>query len=233
MKIGIMQPYLFPYIGYFQLINCVDKFVVHDDVQFIKGGWINRNRILMGSRDYMFTFSIKSASAYDKINQREFSNSVEGDKKKFLRNIEYAYSKAPFYKEVFEVVESSINSKIGNVSNAIIQSITYICKYLEINTEFIISSNINKDESLKGEQRVINICKKLNATQYINPIGGIELYSKEEFNKHGIVLNFLKTNKINYKQFNNKFVQNLSIIDIMMFKPKDEIKTLLEEYQLI
>lgn len=228
-----MQPYLFPYIGYFQLINYVDKFVIHDDVQFIKGGWINRNRILFGSKDYLFTFSLKKDSSYELIKNREFSNSILNEKSKFLRIIDSAYCKAPYFSNVREFIGDSIANDISNMSKAVTLTIKAVCNYLDINTEIVFSSDLVKDETLKSESRVINICKITNASNYINPIGGVALYSKENFNKAGIELNFIKAKKIVYPQFTNSFVSDLSIIDVLMFNSKEKVKLLLEEYELV
>lgn len=233
MKIAIMQPYLFPYIGYFQLINAVDKFIIHDDVQYIKGGWINRNRILLGAKDYMFTFSLKKSSSFDLINNRQFSSKINDDKEKILRIIEYAYSKAPFYKDAVIVLKETFKNNIENVNHFIYTSIVKVCEYLDIRAEIIMASSISKDESLKGQQRVIELCKRIGANHYINPIGGIELYSKKEFELHDIQLNFLESKLIKYNQFDNDFVPNLSIIDVMMFNSKEDIRLKLKEYSLV
>ena len=102
-----------------------------------------------------------------------------------------------------------------------------------MNTEILLSSDIEKTDNLHAQDRVIDICKRLNTTQYINAIGGQELYSKEDFAKNGIQLNFIKMNEIKYKQFNNEFVPNLSIIDVMMFNSPETIREMLDDYELI
>ncbi len=232
MKIAIMQPYLFPYIGYFQLINAVDKFVIHDDVQYIKGGWINRNRILVDSKEYMFTFSLKKASSFELIKNRQFS-STKDDKEKLLRIIEYAYGKSPFYNDAIAVIKDSLSINTDNVATFIYNTIRKICEYLNIHTEIILSSSIKKDETLKGQKRVLHLCKQLGAVQYINPIGGTSLYMKDEFHEQAVTLNFLETNPIVYKQFNSEFVASLSIIDVIMFNSKVKVRELLTEYNLI
>lgn len=232
MKIGIMQPYFLPYIGYWQLLNAVDKYVIYDDVNFIKGGWINRNKILMNNEGKLFNIQMQGASPNKLINEIEVSTN-EVWKKKLLRTIENCYGKAPFYKDVFPIIKKIINCNESNLAKYIEYSIKIICEYLNINTKLIVSSSIIKDNSLKAQDKVISICKKLEANEYYNAIGGQELYSYNDFIQENIELRFLKTNYIEYKQFNNNFISNLSILDVMMFNSKIEINELLNQYELI
>jgi hypothetical protein len=229
MKLGIMQPYFFPYIGYFQLINKVDKYVIYDDVNFIKGGWINRNKILSNGNILLFNIPTDGASSFKKINEIK----VGEKKERLLKTIEQEYRKAPFYKNVFPLVSSIVNNENKNLASFLANGLVKVSEYLEIQTEFILSSNIKKDNELKGKDKVLSICNILETTEYYNAIGGMELYSKEEFKEHDISLYFLKTNNIEYKQFNNSFVPSLSIIDVMMFNSVDTIKKMLTDYQLV
>ena len=238
MKIAIMQPYLFPYIGYFQLINAVNVFGIGDDVQYIQKGWINRNRILLYKEPYMFTFSIKKDSFQKKINERTFTGNFDSEKEKILRVLEMGYKKAPYYSETMKIINLIFESKEINVSKFIKNQLKIICDYLEINTKFIDSScwQITEDENLNTEQRAIkklNKLKKLGIDHFINPIGGKEIYNKDFFEKNKLKLSFLETNNIEYKQFDNEFCSSLSIIDVMMFNSRKEIKLLLESYKLL
>lgn len=232
MKVGIMQPYFFPYIGYWQLLNAVDRYVIYDDVNFIKGGWINRNRMLINSEAKLFNIQMQGASPNKLINEVRVSDNIVW-KKKLLKTIENAYKKAPFYNDVFPIIEEVINYDEVNLAKYLANSIKKICKYLSIETELIISSALNKDNDLRAQDKVIAICKELEATEYFNAIGGQELYSYEDFKKENIKLSFLKTNEIIYKQFNDKFISNLSILDILMFNSIEEIKLFLKEYELV
>lgn len=232
MKIGIMQPYFLPYIGYWQLINAVDKYVIYDDVNFINRGWINRNRILLNGKDKMITLSLREASQNKLIKEIELANN-EKEKIKLLKTISQSYRKAPFYNLVYPLIEEILNFKELNLGKFLENSIKKIAEYLEINTTILISSEIEKDNMLKGKDKILDICKRLGATKYYNAIGGQELYSYEEFKKNGIELNFLKTNEISYIQYKNSFIPNLSILDVMMFNSKDEIKNILENYILL
>ena len=230
MKIAIMQPYFFPYIGYFQLINAVDKFVIYDNIEFTKKGWINRNRILVNGKDEYITLPLKKDSDYLNIAQRCLTDTYKIERVKLLRRINGSYRKAPQFNEVYSLVEAIINTEEENLFGFTHQSLENICQYLNIKTEFIISSKISIDHQLKSQEKVIAICKALNANQYINPIGGVELYSKEIFQQNNIELNFIKPDTIEYMQFTNQFIPWLSIIDVMMFNSKEKIHRYLNSF---
>ncbi len=225
-----MQPYLFPYIGYFQLINAVDKFVIYDDVNFIKKGWINRNNLLINGHANLFTVPLKNYSQNKLIKEIEISRSEKWEKD-LLKTLEISYKKSPYFDEVYKIIECIIQNDEKNISAFIYFSLQIINNYLEIKTEIVKSSSHYLNNYLKQSERIIDICKKENADEYINPSGGMELYSKELFQKDGISLNFIKTNNIVYKQFNGNFEKSLSIIDVMMFNSKTKIKELLNEYE--
>lgn len=236
MKLAIMQPYFFPYIGYFQLINAVDKFVVYDDVNFIKQGWINRNNILVQGKPYLFTLPLINQSSFSKINEI-FINNILYDswKKKTLRTLEQSYKKAPFFKEIYGLVDNVLNidPKETDISTIARKSFVETSKYLDINTEFVFTSAVYENEELSGKERVIDICKKENAMHYINPIGGKELYDLDFFKENGFELSFIKTLPIEYNQFKNEFAPWLSIIDVLMFNSIEETKLLLNKYELV
>lgn len=228
MKLGIMQPYFLPYIGYFQLIKAVDKYVIYDDVNFIKGGWINRNRILLNGNAFMINIPMQGASPFKKINEINIGE----NKGKLLRTIEQAYHKAPRLDEVFPLISDIIQYDTGNLAFFLSNSLIKIKEYLQIKTEILLSSEIKKNNKLKSQDKVIAICKLLEASEYFNAIGGMELYDKKVFSKNNIELKFLKSKPIEYKQFNNEFVPWLSILDVMMFNSVEEINTMLDNYEL-
>jgi hypothetical protein len=231
MRLGLMQPYLFPYIGYFQLIQAVDKFVIYDDVNFIKQGWINRNRILLNGKEFLFTLPLEDASSFKKINTIPINAALyERWKSKLLKAIDSAYSKAPFYLQVVPVIDAVFSKPISTISIMARQSLEAVCHYLNISTEIVPSSAVYGNSHLSSSERVIDICHKERATAYMNPIGGKELYSKEDFHKNGIDLSFIKTNTIIYPQLKNDFVPGLSIIDVMMFNSPAEIRKMLNEF---
>jgi hypothetical protein len=232
MKLAIMQPYFLPYIGYFQLINFVDKFVIYDNVQYTKKGWINRNRILVNGKDEFITITLKKDSDYLDICKRELSDTFEEDKQKILRRIKECYRRAPHFEKVFPFIEEIFNHNARNLFAFVFNSVKQICGYLEINTEIVVSSSIDVDHTLKSMQRVLAIATKMNAQIYINPIGGKELYSIENFASFNIDLKFIRSEAFSYKQFNNEFIPWLSILDVMMFNSKDEIKKMLDFYRI-
>lgn len=232
MKVGIMQPYFLPYIGYWQLMNAVDKYVVYDDVNYIKRGWINRNRILVEGQPKYINIPIKDVSQ----NRLIYETTVGDDKNliaKNLRMIEHAYKKAPFFGKVYPQVECIFNCNQKSIPMFIMNSFEIIGSYLGIETELILSSNIKKDCSLRGQDKILAICECLHADEYYNAIGGQTLYSREAFEMKGIKLSFLQTGAIEYKQFENEFQSNLSILDVMMFNSREQIRQMLNEFTLV
>lgn len=227
MKLGIMQPYFLPYIGYFQLINAVDQFVVYDNIKYTKKGWINRNRILVSGAPEYISLPLKAGSDFLDVDQREVSVSFAQDKQKMIRKVKEAYQKAPYFNEGHQLFETIMEFPASNLFRFIQHSIVCVCNYLAIKTPLVSSSTVAADHQLKSQERVLAICKATNANVYINPPGGIDLYDKKEFEKTGIELRFLQPGQIAYKQFENDFVSNLSILDVIMFNSKQEIQNFL------
>ena len=229
MRLGIMQPYFFPYLGYWQLLANVDKYVVYDDVTYIKGGWINRNNFLINGQKNLLTMRLEKASSYTLIKDI----AIKDDFVKFLKTIEMGYKKAPFFEDSFRLLKDICQCPDKKLGQFLFNSHIKICEYLGIDTELILSSSFEKHTELKGKDKVISICKQLGADEYINAIGGQELYDKKEFEENGIRLNFLQANLREYRQLKNEFVAGLSIIDIMMFNSKEEIKEMLNDFILV
>ncbi len=233
MTIAIMQPYFFPYIGYWQLIQAVDTFVVYDNIQFTKKGWFHRNNILLNGKKSLFTIPIKNDHYSLAVRDRMLSDDSAKRIERIIVQIENRYMQAPYFNEVFPLIKDIFNFNEKNLFDYIYNSIQRVVGYLEIDTKIILSSTLDIDHQLKSVEKVIAINKILHADHYINAIGGQELYNKDSFFVEGITLNFLNTEIVEYKQFNNEFVPYLSIIDIMMFNSKDEIKEMLSRYVLI
>lgn len=229
-----MQPYFFPYIGYFQLINAVDEFVIYDIIEYSKGGWINRNRILVNNKDAYITLPIKKDSDFLDVRDRYLADTWPVDRKKMLNRIKESYKKAPYFNEVYPLVEKCILYEESNLFKFVFHSICAVKDYLDISTSFVVASSIDIDHSLTSENKVIRICEARNANKYINPIGGINLYSKENFKKKGIDLQFLKTKDINYKQYCHDHIPYLSIIDVLMFNTRGVVnKYIQSSYDII
>lgn len=229
MKLAIMQPYFFPYIGYFHLINEVEKFVIYDDVNFIKGGWINRNRILIQDQPGYINLPMVGASSFKKINEIEVGNNLDS----VLNKIMNSYSKAPYFDTVFPIISKLLEYNSKNLSLHISNSIIELSDYFGLNTSFVLSSELEKDNFLKGQDKVISICKLLNVESYYNTIGGVSLYSKDVFKSNGIELKFINSLNVEYTQFGQHFTPNLSIIDVMMFNHPDIIREYLNNYELV
>lgn len=232
MKVGIMQPYFFPYVGYWQLINVVDRFVIYDDVNYINRGWINRNNILMNGKAKLINIQLHKASQNKLINEIEVLDNDKIDNK-LLKTIEHCYKKAFFYKDAFPIIRDVINQEEKNLAKFLDFSIRQICEYLSIDTSIVVSSDIKKNNELKAQEKVMEICKILGANEYVNAIGGQGLYSSKIFSENEIQLKFLKAGDIKYSQFGNEFVPNLSIIDLMMFNSKKSITDMLNNFEFI
>jgi len=232
MKIAIMQPYLFPYLGYFQLIAAVDKFVVLDDVGFINKGWINRNRILLNGKSTMFSLPLEQASQNRLIKDIQ----VARDKRwtdKFLKSIEMAYRKAPNFEAVFPIVKRIMEREQNSISALIYSSLVDLCSYIGICTDFEPHSEVYQTKGLQGQAKILEICTQSGATHYINPVGGQELYIKERFEEKGIMMSFLSPELKPYKQISPGFVEGLSIIDVLMHNSPEEVNLRLKDYKLI
>jgi WbqC-like protein len=229
VKVGIMQPYLFPYIGYFQLLNAVDRFVVYDDVAFIKQGWVNRNRILINDHPAYFTVPVKHASSFSLIcdtlvDDRHHSRWVE----KTLTTFSNTYRRAPEFGQVFPVVEAVLTRQTDRVAELAVASLKAVAALLEIRTEWVESSAQYGNTDLKGEDRVLAICRAEGATEYVNAAGGRELYARDRFEAAGLRLRFIQSAPIEYRQFGSAFVPSLSIVDVLMFNPLDRVRTFLD-----
>ena len=216
-----MQPYFFPHLGYFQLINCVDEFVIYDNIEYTKKGWINRNRIRYNDTEKTISVPIQKDSDYLNIIDRAISPDWEKHRYKILGLINSSYRKAPFFEVVYDIVQGCLLDNEMNLFRFLFNTIKRINKYLEIDTPIIISSNIDIDHSLRSQDKVLAICKKRKANTYINSIGGIDLYNKEDFKDNGIDLFFIQSDP------------SFSIIDTMMFNSKDQIRSMLKSNELV
>lgn len=232
MKLAIMQPYFFPYIGYFQLMNAVDEFVVYDNIEFSRKGWVNRNRILVNGKDELITIPLRKDSDFLNIKERYLAGTWPSERKKMLNRIFESYRKAPYFNSAFSSIEKCLLFEETNLFLFLFNSLKLIKEHLEIQTPLVVSSTIPIDHSLKGQGKVISICKERRTNTYLNPIGGTELYKKAEFKNEGIEVYFLMTNEFSYKQFGNEFISFLSIIDVMMFNSKEEIREMFDRFTL-
>lgn len=232
MRIAIMQPYFLPYIGYFQLISAVDHFVVYDTVQFTKKGWINRNRMLKNGGATTFSVPLKKDSDFLDVSQRCIS--ADFKREKLCNQIAGAYRGAPEFSTVMPLIERIVHFDSDNLFDFVRNSITECCVHLDIQTSVQSSSHVEGGRSdLRGSERVIDICKRMNARTYINPPGGRDLYSRQNFDAQDLELKFIQPRLPSYLQFGDEFVPSLSILDVMMFNDRRVISdTLLRDYDL-
>ena len=233
MIIAAMQPYLLPYLGYFQLIAAVDCFVVCDDYQYRRHGWINRNRILKRGQPHLVTLPVRRASHRLPINQRYFMDCEDRERRRRLKNFAHAYGRAPHVEETLSLIEGILGFSDLNVARFIDAALRRVCDHIRIRTPFTASSALNLDPALRGQDRTIGICQELGATTFINPGGGASLLDRSGFAAAGITLKFLETNSIRYPQFGGSFVPKLAIIDVLMFNDRPAVEALLTEYRLL
>lgn len=226
-----MQPYFLPYIGYWQLLAAVDRFVVYDNIQYAKKGWINRNRFLRNGADAFFTVPLKKGSDFLNIADRMIA--ADFDPKTILNPLAAAYRKAPFFGAVFPIVETIVTAAPRNLFDYLHHSLVVIAAHLDIRTPIVVSSTVPIDHGLTSERKVLAICGALGATRYVNAIGGRELYSAAAFAAQGIDLKFVQSRPIVYPQYDQPFVPGLSIVDVMMFNSRDAVRAMLGECDLV
>jgi hypothetical protein len=226
MILAVMQPYLFPYLGYFQLAHHCDKFVLYDDVNFIKGGYINRNNILSNGQKQMFTLPIEKASSFAKINELHFA----ANRKKIVKSIEQNYRKAPNFDAVMPMINEIFTAKETQVARLCRDSIVAVYDYLAIELDYCFSSELDYDKSAPAAEKLYAMCSLLNADKYCNMKNGEALYKKEQFKAKNIELSFLDMADLSYPQGKHEFVSHLSIIDVLMWNSKDDAKTLMQKY---
>lgn len=225
-----MQPYFFPYIGYFQLMQAADIFVFHDDVQYIKGGWVNRNRILKDNRVEWLTMPVQNASNYLPIDERCFANEpTTVDKMK--RRLAAAYAKVPAFDRVASTIFELLDFPDANVAAFNCTSLVALAKRLGITCKFIRSSELDEPGLMKGQAKVLALCQRFGANTYINPIGGVELYDAQSFAAAGITLSFLRTTAP--PTLTESGPEHLSVIDGLMRRDFDGYRSLLPEYSLL
>ena len=233
MTLAIMQPYFLPYIGYMQLMNAVDTFVLYDDVAFINRGWINRNRLLINGQEYLFTVPLKDASQNKRINEVRLADDPKW-RGKLLKTIEQGYRKAPHYGMVMPLTEKIINFATDSIAAIVHNSLVELNQYLGLTTRLVVSSSVYGNGQLRAQERILDICRQENATRYINPIGGMELYDKPTFTRAGIELNFIEAKRTDYPQLNRTdFIPWLSVLDALMFCDLPTVRAMLGEYELV
>lgn len=234
MIVSVMQPYFFPYLGYYQLVAQSDLFIFLDDVNYINKGWINRNRVLVNGEPSFITVPLSGASQNRMINEIEVNYQEKWDEK-MLRNIEMNYKKAPFFESAFPVIQSVVSAKQKSISQLCVLSISKVFDYLELNPNYSFSSILNPEKEKAGEERIISLVAQNKGNIYVNPEGGQELYHLEHFQNANLELKFIKMTPTAYKQIKAvDFIPYLSMIDVLMHVSSEEIRDkYLKDYVLI
>lgn len=235
MKLGIMQPYFFPYIGYFSLIKYVDRFVFFDTPQYISHGWVNRNRILKqnGTANY-FVVPIKKTSHLTPINKVFINNEIQW-KEKIYGQLSVYKRKAPYYAHVMEIIQDILDKHWENLSALNIYGIKEICKFLSISTPFDIFSQMDLEigDVSASDEWALNITKAMGYDVYVNPPGGMSFFDRGKYIENGVQIEFLQSELLPYIQKIGHFEAALSIIDVMMFCNIGEINCMLDSYQIL
>lgn len=229
-SLAVMQPYFLPYIGYFQLMSAVDKFVVYDDVNFIKQGWVSRNRILLQGRIHMLSLPVAKVSSYRKIHEHRL---VASDwRKRMLLTIRHAYAKAPFFNQVMPLIESIMTYPSHALDDFLLHSLKQLRCYMSIETPIVPTSRCYCNADLKGQERLLDICHREEADRYVNASGGVSLYNQSVFLSHNIDLFFLRPSIIDYPQLGGNFIGGLSILDVLMFNHLSDVRDMLKQFML-
>lgn len=226
-KLAVMQPYLFPYVGYFQLVSAVDRLVFLDDVNYINRGWINRNRLLLSGQVRWFTVPVSGASQNSRINELHVQPGGSW-RRKLLASVKQSYGKAPFFEQGYALLSSIILSEETSLSAIARGSVIAVARHLGLTTRFVTSTGRYLNEELRATERLIDICRQEGASQYFNLPGGMALYSAEDFSKAGVELHFLRPSLIEYPQFQRPFQPGLSILDVLMFNDRVSSLRILE-----
>jgi hypothetical protein len=235
VKLAANQPYLFPYIGYFQLIRAADVFVISDDFNYIRQGWINRNRILLGGKPRFFSVPILDRSCFREIRETCVSpDEYPRWREKFFGTLEHAYRRATNYDAVLGLLSDVFTESVSTIAELARSSILSVRNYLGIRTQIRETSSVYGNHELRKAERIYDMCRRENADTYVNAIGGVELYSKSEFAQQGISLYFVSSSGVAYEQHPRMpFVPNLSVIDVLMFNSVEQIHRMLDDYELI
>lgn len=235
MKIAIMQPYFFPYLGYYSLVKKTDRFILIDNVQFIRHGWIERNRILKPTEGWQYiSVPLEKVSLGTKINEVKI-RTAENWKEKMLRQLDHYKKKSPFYNQTISIIQAAIDVDTDSIVELNKNILIETCKYIEmpLTVDIFSKMGVQIEPVLHPGEWALNITKALGGTEYINPTGGVDIFKREQFNLAGITLSFMGNNLRPYVQRRGIFEAGLSIIDVMMFNSPSEIRELVDDTYLL
>ena len=236
MKLGIMQPYFLPYLGYISLIKNTDEFILFDTVQFIRHGWIERNRILKQTGGWQYIQIPLEKKQMSTVIKEVRINNKEKWKDKILAQLQHYKKIAPYYYKTIKILKTVFEKEYDSITELNKTLLEEICKYLEIETPIFIFSEMNLKigEVNAPDEWALEICKAIgNVSEYWNPPGGLEFFNKTKYEKENIKIYFQKINLHNYDQRRESFEKGLSIIDVLMFNSPEEINKMLDDYELL
>lgn len=252
MKLAAMQPYFFPYIGYFQLIKDVDVFILYDRVSYSTGGWFNRNRLLRVNAEPFYIIVPVQNCSVQTLTRDVYLDNKHLWRKQMLKWIENNYRRATYFQEIFPLVEKALSGSEERLSDLNYATLHMVCDFLEISTPIVqehsgfeqieheLGSAFSDQDTTstdtgvdKKTLRIFKICQLFNTKDYINAIGGQALYSQKVFAEHGIDLKFIQTRPYQYTQRASRFFPHLSIIDVLMNCGKEGTQQLLQQYDLV
>ena len=231
--VSMMQPYLFPYLGYFQLIALSDVFVLGDDLQYVKGSWMNRNRILVNGQPKLITFPLKKGHQTEQIRERWLCDDFDREAEALMKMLERSYAKAPERDSVLPLIRGILQCPDRNLALFTEHSLRCLCAYLDIHTPIYRGSSLGLPAKMDMQERVIQITHRMDGELYLNPIGGMDLYCPARFRADGLLLRFLRMDDIAYPQLKHPFVPSLSIIDVLMFNSREALKDLLLRFSVV
>ena len=235
MKLGGMQPYFFPYLGYFAVIKHTDKWIIADNVQFMGGSWIERNRILKSQAGWNYIRVPLEKSPYTiPINKKRIRTNENWQRKIFSQLVLYKKI-APYYHQVIDLLDHVFSSHTNSIVELNTRGIKAVCEYLGLPFTYILASRLDVDlkKIKEPDDWPLEICLLLGADEYINPPGGKSFYNKDKFERNQVRLKFLQVNLLPYQQNGHPFEPGLSILDVMMFNSIDKINEMLDEYEFL
>ena len=221
MRLGLQQPYFFPYLGYYQLLFAVDRFVAYDDVAWIKGGWIHRNRLLAQGRPAWFTIPTRGASSNVSLDSVKAADGPW--REKMLQTFAQSYAGAPFRQPVLALVHRVLATPSPLVADIAVASLEAVRDYLGYSTPIHRARNRYGDTAARGQDRVIEICRLEAATEYLNAVGGVTLYDRQAFERAGIALRFLR---------GAPSESALSMLDTLMHNSVEQVRAMVASYEL-
>jgi len=236
MKLGIMQPYFLPYIGYISLIKHTDMFILLDEVQFIRHGWIERNRILKPTEGWQYIqVPLQKHTQTELIKNIKINNDLNWGKK-ILSQIEHYKKKAPYYRRVVDLLKEIFSKQYTTIVELNKDSLNAICDYLSIKKDICVFSEMGLtiDPISEPDEWALNISKARHANEYRNPHGGVSIFNKEKYDRANIALVFQEVKAEEYLQKTNQpFIPNLSILDVLMFNLPETANLMLDNFIIL